>query len=80
MFARRYGLRTRGGRVSAVGRGRMWRLCIKIGERLFLSRQGISWLLANQYKMDEEEVQTRWDKASLYNSTEGRLMMGSLWF
>ena len=31
--------------------------------------------LANRYKMDEqEEVQTRWDKASLYK----RLMMDSL--
>ena len=42
---------------------------------------GVGCLLTDQYKMDEEEeVQTRWDKASLYNSTEGRLMMGSLWF
>ena len=59
MFASWYGLRARGERVSAVSRGRMWFLCTKITERLLLNRLGVGWLLANQYKMDEEEVQTR---------------------
>ena len=65
MFASWYGLRARGRCVPAVGG--TWRLCTKIGEGCTESLGGS--LLADQYKMDEEEVQTRWDKASLYNST-----------
>ena len=64
MFASWHGLRVRGGGIPGlVGRG----VFVQSSRQADAESLG-DCLLADRYKMDEKEVRTRWDEASLYNS------------